>query len=160
MTQRHLAAVPAVLLLCVLSTGCVGVAAGVAGGTLLAVTRHAFDDSSERTLPTDLPETEAITRSVLDAYGIHVLEVRPSRDDGQITGWTFEGGSVGTKVVSIDVVLAKVSDDLTRVRVSASTGWLSPDFETAEAIVVRISRNANRKVARVALEAPARRRGG
>jgi hypothetical protein len=155
MHPKCLAAVPAILLLCVLSTGCVGVAAGVAGGTVLAVTRHALDDTAERTLPTDLSQAEAITRSVLDAHDVRVIEVRPSREDGQITGWTFEGGTVGAEVVSIDVVLAKVSDDLTRVRVTATTGWLSPDFETAEAIVERISRQAYRAVARAA--APAAR---
>ena len=157
---KHLAPLPVILLLCVLSTGCVGVAAGVAGGALLATARHALDDTAERTLPIGLSETEAITRSVLDACDIHLLEVRPSRQAGRITGWTFEAGGVGTEIVSVDVVLATVSDDLTRVSVTATTGWLSPDFETAEAIVERISRDANRKVARAAPPAKARRRGG
>ena len=137
MRRTGLLILPVILLLAPLTAGCSSVAAGLACGVLLATGDHVIKDTSEE-----------ITRQVFRELSLHVLEETPTRqDDGRLTRWNFEAGVAIGEVVSVDVVLEKVSKNLTRITVEATKGWLRPDLATAQAVIMEISIGANRKAA-------------
>ena len=144
MHREHLLTFPILLLLSTLSTGCWTVAAGVTGGVILGAGAHVLENTAEDTVAIEVSEAKAITRQVLTESGLLILGVKPTYQNSRITRWDFEAGAVGDTVLMVDVSLAEVSRELTRVTVKADKGWLSPDLPTARAVLARIARSANR----------------
>jgi len=128
--------------------GCSSVAASVAGGTLLGVGAHAVDDTSHTILALPLDRTEVLTRKTLAALDIDIADVDRKKLEGTGTKCRFEAGLLGDGMISVDVILERLSSTLTRVTVTASRGALKPDLETAEKILTRIVRAANEYSAR------------
>ena len=148
MRRTGLLILPVILLLAPLVAGCSSVAAGLACGVLLATGDHMIKDTAVETVALPISEAEEITRQVFRELSLHVLEETPTRqDDGRLTRWNFEAGVAIGEVVSVDVVLEKVSKNLTRITVEATKGWLRPDLATAQAVIMEISIGANRKAA-------------
>jgi len=140
MRRTGLLILPVILLLAPLTAGCSSVAAGLACGVLLATGDHVIKDTAV--------ETVAVPISEADELSLHVLEETPTRqDNGRLTRWSFEVGVMAEELVSVDVVLEKVSKNLTRVTVEATKGWLRPDLATAQTVITEISIGANRKAA-------------
>ena len=148
MRRTGLLILTVVLLLAPLVAGCSSVAAGLACGVLLAAGDHTIKDTAVETVALPISDAERITRQVLRELSLHVLDETPTRqDDGRLVRWDFEAGVMAEELVSVDVVLERVSKNLTRITVEANKGWLSPDLTTAQAVMTEISIGANRLAA-------------
>ena len=136
--------------------GCWSVAASVAGGTLLGVGSYAASDTSRAIVRLPLDRTEALTRKILAELDIDIAEVARKKCEGVDTKCHFEAGLLGEEVIPIDVTLERLSRALTRVTVTVSRGVLKPELETAEEILARIVRAADKYSAwkRPSLAAP------
>jgi hypothetical protein len=135
----------AVIGLCVVSSGCVEMVGAMAGGGMLGVTAYLLDKQAQETLSINITDAEMITRRTYSEFGMTITKADPtrdSRDDRDVRRWTFEGGSVGDRVVMVDVVVSKISRDVTQVTVEADKGSLKPDHATAEAFMAEIRKSA------------------
>ncbi|MFO7899245.1 MAG: hypothetical protein R6V58_09310 [Planctomycetota bacterium] len=120
--------------------GCATVAAGVASGAILSAGTDAFDNTSRATVPAPMADAARATRRALGAFNLCILGEDVEREDGDVSRWEFETAVAGDdEVISVDVILDRVTSNVTRVRVTASRGPCSPDLATARAIVARIS---------------------
>ncbi len=126
-----------------LPSGCTTVAGGLAGGALLSASEHVATDGSQDviSLPIDLVERAA--RSAMSALGVDIVSEKPTREAGEIVRWDFEAAIVGDEIINVDVGLDRIKSNMTRVRVRARRGLLSPDLTTATMIVDRIVRAAH-----------------
>lgn len=146
--RKHLVILPLLLLLSILSTGCWTVAGAVVGGAILAAGGHVLDNTAEDTVELSVADAEAATRRALHELDLQIIQTRPTSEDGRIMRWDFETGTVGDRIVAVDVSLAEVSAGLTRVTVKAEKGWLSPDPATARTVIECIMRNSGARLAR------------
>lgn len=76
---------------------------------------------------------------------LDVVNVERNQSDGSTTACHFEACLAGDKVTSVDVVLERLSDKMTRVSVTARKGWASPQLETAGEILASIVAAARRR---------------
>ncbi|MFW6158489.1 MAG: hypothetical protein ACOC8E_03940 [Planctomycetota bacterium] len=141
-----------------LAGGCATVAAGVASGVLFEAGSNALDDTSRATVPAPMAEVARATRRALGTFTLCILDEDVDREDGDVARWKFETAVAGDDdVISVDVILDRVTPHLTRVRVTASRGPCSPDLATARAVVGRISDSVSELPGRPAARSLARR---
>ena len=127
-----------IILVGITSAGCWSVAASVGGGALLGVGIYAARDTAEEVVPLPLNVMEKLARDTLKTLDVDVVNVEHNQSDDSTTACHFEACLVGDKVTSVDVVLERLSDKMTRVSVTARRGWASPQLETAGEILARI----------------------
>jgi len=136
----------AALLAAVLATaGCTAVAAGIAGGALLGIGGYAISDSSQRTVSAPIEEVEAAARDALAELDVTVVDDGACRTGNMITRRDLGACLVGDRVIPVDIVLERLSDQMTSVQVSARSGWFRPEQGTAEEILNRIVNAAEQR---------------
>lgn len=120
------------------SAGCWSVAASVGGGALLGLGIYAARDTAEEVVPLPLNLVEELARDALKTLDVDVVDVEHNQSDDNTTMCHFEACLVGDELTSLDVVLERLSDKMTRVSVTARRGWASPQLETAGEILACI----------------------
>jgi hypothetical protein len=122
-----------------LSTGCWSVAAGVAGGTILACGSYVVGDEFENAVPVPLDRMQAVTRAALKELSVDVLQETLGYSGEQMTRCDIQAIVLGDEPINVDVELIAISPRLTRVVAHCNRSWNMPDRTTAEAIVKRIT---------------------
>ena len=122
-----------------LSTGCWSVAAGVAGGTILACGSYVVGDDFEGAVPIPIGEAQTIARAALKELRIDVLKETPGYSGEEMTRCDIKAVVLGDEPVNVDVELVTISSRLTRVIAHCNRPWNMPDRTTAQTIVKRIT---------------------
>ena len=133
-----------IILVCLALTGCWSVAASVTGGSLLGIEAYLLHRSADETVTLSMADTERATRRALDELGVCILKATPTVRGPFVTRWDFDAGVVGDDVTSIDIILKRVSRDLTDISVTATTGPLCPGAATAQSVLDRILKVARK----------------